>query len=66
MMSVEKKELSNIPSNILPNYSATSFTSFDGQTNLSGWFFQTDDPKSTIILVHDGCCGFRRKSGDTS
>lgn len=53
MMSVEKKELSNIPSNILPNYSATSFTSFDGQTNLSGWFFQTDDPKSTIILVHD-------------
>jgi len=53
LMSVEKKELSNIPSNILPNYSATSFTSFDGQTNLSGWFFKIDDPKSTVILVHD-------------
>ncbi len=44
MMSVEKKVLSNIPSNILPSYSATSFRSFDDQTNLSGWFFKTDDP----------------------
>lgn len=53
MMSVEKKEPSNIPSNILPSYSQTNFTSFDGQTNLSGWFFKTENPKSTIILVHD-------------
>lgn len=53
MMSVEKKEPSNIPSNILPGYSQTNFTSFDDQTNLSGWFFKTDNPKSTIILVHD-------------
>lgn len=53
MMSVEKKVLSNIPSNILPNYSATSFRSFDDQTNLSGWFFKTEDPISTVILVHD-------------
>lgn len=53
MMSIEKKELSNIPSNILPKYSPTSFLSFDEQTNLSGWFFKTDNPKSTIILVHD-------------
>lgn len=53
LMSVEKKELANIPSNILPSYSATSFKSFDEQTNLSGWFFKTDDPVSTVILVHD-------------
>jgi len=53
MMSVEKKEPSNIPSNILPNYSQTNFTSFDGQTNLSGWFFKAENPISTIILVHD-------------
>lgn len=53
MMSVEKKDPSNIPSNILPNYSQTNFTSFDDQTNLSGWFFKTDNPKSTVILVHD-------------
>lgn len=53
MMSVEKKEMLNIPSNILPSYSATNFDSFDGQTNLSGWFFKTDNPISTVILVHD-------------
>lgn len=53
MMSVEKKAPSNIPSNILPSYSQTNFSSFDDQTNLSGWFFKTDKPKSTIILVHD-------------
>ena len=53
MMSVEKKVPSNIPSNILPSYSQTNFSSFDDQTNLSGWFFKTDNPKSTIILVHD-------------
>ena len=53
LMSIEKKELPNIPSNVLPSYSATSFTSADDQTILSGWFFKTDDPISTIILVHD-------------
>ncbi len=53
MMSVEKKELANIPSNILPSYSATSFKSFDNQTNLSGWFFKTNNPISTVIFVHD-------------
>jgi len=53
MMSIEKKAPSNIPSNILPSYSQTNFTSFDKQTNLSGWFFKTDHPKSTIILVHN-------------
>ena len=53
MMSVEKKNSSNIPSNILPSYSQTNFSSFDKQTNLSGWFFKTNNPKSTIILVHD-------------
>lgn len=53
LMSVEKKAASNIPSNILPNYSQTNFSSFDEQTNLSGWFFKAEDPKSTIILVHD-------------
>ena len=53
LMSIEKKKMSNIPSNILPNYSATSFTSADDQTILSGWFFKTSDPISTIIVVHD-------------
>lgn len=56
MMSIQKKEPSNIPSNILPAYSQTNFTSFDNQTNLSGWFFKTtktDKPISTIIVVHD-------------
>lgn len=53
MMSTSRNELSNIPSNILPQYSPTSFKSFDNQTNLSGWFFKTENPKSTIIVVHD-------------
>lgn len=53
LMSIQKKPLPNIPSNILPNYSATSFTSADDQTILSGWFFKTSDPISTIIVVHD-------------
>ncbi|HPE38535.1 MAG TPA: hypothetical protein PK567_03490 [Bacillota bacterium] len=55
LMSVEQKEISNIPSNVLPSYSPTSFKSFDNQTNLSGWFFKTSDPDpiSTIIVVHD-------------
>ena len=53
LMSIQRSELTDIPSNILPTYSPTSFSSFDGQTTLSGWFFQTDDPISTIIIVHD-------------
>jgi len=53
LMSLEKKSLPNIPSNVLPSYSATSFTSSDDQTILSGWFFKTTDPISTIIVVHD-------------
>ncbi len=53
LMSIDKKELPNIPSNVLPPYSATSFVSADDQTQLSGWFFKTDDPISTIIVVHD-------------
>ena len=53
LMSVKKKELANIPSNILPAFSPTNFRSFDNQTFLSGWFFKTNDPKSTVILVHD-------------
>ena len=52
MMGLEKKNLANIPSNILPAYSHTNFTSLDS-TSLSGWFFKTDNPKSTVILVHD-------------
>lgn len=52
MMSAPKTEMQNIPSNILPQYSPTSFKSFDHQTNLSGWFFKTDNPKSTVIIVH--------------
>lgn len=53
LMSIEKKPMPNIPSNILPSYSATSFTSADDQTILHGWFFKTDDPISTVIVVHD-------------
>jgi pimeloyl-ACP methyl ester carboxylesterase len=52
MMSAPKTEMPNIPSNILPQYSPTSFKSFDNQTNLSGWFFKTENPKSTVIIVH--------------
>ncbi len=53
LMSIESKDLPNIPSNVLPPYSATSFVSADEQTQLSGWFFKTEDPISTIIIVHD-------------
>ena len=53
LMSSEKKAIENIPSNILPSYSATSFTSADDQTILSGWFFKTEKPISTVIVVHD-------------
>lgn len=52
MMSKPKTEIPNVPSNILPQYSPTSFKSFDNQTNLSGWFFKTENPKSTVIIVH--------------
>ncbi len=52
MMKADKTPVSNIPSNILPPYSPTSFKSFDKQTNLSGWFFKTADPKSTVIIIH--------------
>lgn len=52
MMKADKTPVANIPSNILPPYSPTSFKSFDKQTNLSGWFFKATDPKSTIIIVH--------------
>ncbi|MBO4494852.1 MAG: hypothetical protein J5752_03220 [Clostridiales bacterium] len=53
LMSIDKKPMSNIPATILPSYSATSFTSADDQTILSGWFFKTDKPISTVIVVHD-------------
>lgn len=53
LMSIDKKPMSNIPATILPSYSATSFTSADDQTILSGWFFKTEDPISTVIVVHD-------------
>ena len=53
LMNIEKKDLANIPSNILPAYSHTNFKSFDDQTSLSGWFFKTEKPKSTVIIVHD-------------
>lgn len=53
LMNIESKEISNVPSNILPSYSTTSFESIDGQTNLSGWFFKCDNPITTMIVVHD-------------
>lgn len=53
LMNIDKTDVSNVPSNILPNYSVTSFTSSDNQTTLQGWFFKTSDPISTIIVVHD-------------
>ena len=53
LMNIEKNHVSNVPSNILPSYSNCSFQSADGQTNLSGWFFKTKDPVTTIIVVHD-------------
>jgi len=53
LMNIEKNYVSNVPSNILPSYSNCSFQSADGQTNLSGWFFKTKNPVTTIIVVHD-------------
>ena len=52
-MNIGKYEVTNVPSNILPSYSTTSFQSADGQTSLQGWFFKTKNPISTIIVVHD-------------
>ena len=53
LMNIDKNQMSNVPSNILPSYSSCSFSSFDNQTNLSGWFFKCDNPITTIIVVHD-------------
>ena len=53
LMNIEKTEISNVPSNILPSYSTCSFESFDEQTTLSGWFFKCEDPITTIIVVHN-------------
>ena len=53
LMNIDKNEVSNVPSNILPSYATCSFSSYDAQTNLSGWFFQCENPITTIILVHD-------------
>lgn len=45
--------LDNFPNNILPSYRNASFTSLDGLTTLSGWYFTTPlDPVSTVIMVH--------------
>lgn len=53
LMNISRTEVTNVPSNILPSYSTTSFQSADGQTSLQGWFFKTKNPISTIIVVHD-------------
>ena len=53
LMNVKGNIVTNVPSNILPSYSTTSFQSADGQTSLQGWFFKTKNPTSTIIVVHD-------------
>jgi len=53
LMNINRYEVTNVPSNILPSYSTTSFQSADGQTSLQGWFFKTKNPISTIIVVHD-------------
>ncbi|SCW28064.1 Lysophospholipase, alpha-beta hydrolase superfamily [Ruminococcaceae bacterium YRB3002] len=53
LMNIERNYASNVPSNILPSYSNCSFSSADGQTTLSGWFFKTKNPVTTIIVVHD-------------
>lgn len=53
LMNKKGNVVTNVPSNILPSYSATSFESIDGQTALQGWFFKTKNPISTIIVVHD-------------
>ena len=53
LMNIDKNQVTNVPSNILPSYSSCSFSSYDNQTNLSGWFFKCENPISTIIVVHD-------------
>jgi len=53
LMNKKGNIVTNVPSNILPSYSTTSFESCDGQTALQGWFFKTKNPISTIIVIHD-------------
>lgn len=55
LMNIKGTEISNVPSNVLPSYSSCSFESYDGQTNLSGWFFNcgSSKPISTVIVVHN-------------
>ena len=53
LLNIDTVNVTNVPSNILPSYSTTSFESIDGQTALQGWFFKTPNPISTIIVVHD-------------
>lgn len=56
MMNVEKKELAKVSANVLPTFDDTVyFMDIYEQIPLSGWLFkpESDNPISTILLVHD-------------
>ncbi len=54
LMRAPARPLQTISSNVMPSYQLASFTSLNEQSMLSGWFFQSQGPAvSTIILVHN-------------
>ncbi len=54
LMREPPRPLQTISSNVMPPHQLASFTSLNEQSMLSGWFFQSQGPAvSTIILVHD-------------
>lgn len=48
----ERKPLPVFSSNIVPEYKDVSFKDINNKIELKGWFFQTKDSKTTIILSH--------------
>lgn len=54
VMRRASEPLQSISSNVMPDFSVVSFPSLDNQTQLYGWYIRTtQEPLSTIILVHD-------------
>ena len=53
IMRVPPKAVENFSTNILPTFSVVDFSSLDGQTSLSGWFFAAKGtPRGTVVMVH--------------
>lgn len=52
LLHPEKIGLEPFSSNIIPEYRDVSFNSGDGNTTLSGWFFENRSSDRAVILVH--------------